>query len=597
MTRSWAKRGLIILAAGACFLAAAGPAAALVRFDFEQRYLVIPHRYVKDRCFVKQGDEWHCFMIIGNDSALGWRVPGNEVTFAHASTRDFRHWTMHPNVLHAGTGSWDSRNIWAPHIIPWGDGYRMYYTGVDGTVTQTMGMAESPDLFDWQTCSANPLHHPDTTWSNWQPGQWANCRDPYVFRSGDSLFALNTASTNSGRGAVDLASSMDGVSWTDQAPLFVNNADSVLESLQLVEHAGEWYLFFSEQNVYGFTYLRAPSWRGPWNKKTLLWVAMGQAVELFGDRPGALISRHDGYEVGDRSRYVMKVDSVWWDGTGRPRVGQDSTLWEDWSPLRLDDPDPGFRETGAEIFATDQAFEWQPTFGENPTARGELIPVGAFGNSWIGTREKFKGPLTGTMAGDTVGDVAVGGIRSRDFVVTGNAISLRVGGTDDPEHIYVALCDAVTHEIIHSETGDGSEALRLRVWQMGFLEGRRVYVKIIDASPTGHINVDEIVETSQEVAAADRPGPSGLVSAFPNPFGGSVMLSLGVERAGRLTVDVYNVAGRLAARLYGGRAERGYLQVPWSGLDRRGRRIPAGVYFVRVEAGGVVRSLKLIKLN
>lgn len=75
------------------------------------------------------------------------------------------------------------------------------------------------------------------------------------------------------------------------------------------------------------------------------------------------------------------------------------------------------------------------------------------------------------------------------------------------------------------------------------------------------------------------------------------MLSLGVERATRLTIDVYNVAGRFVERLFGGRAEQGYLRVPWTGLDRRGRRIPAGVYFVRVEAGGVVRSLKLIKLN
>ena len=117
---------------------------------------------MKDRCFVKRGDEWHCFMIIGSDSVIDWRAPGNEVSFAHASTEDFRRWTIHPDVLGIGTADWDARNIWAPDIVAGEDGYRMYYTGVDSSIVQRMGMAESVDLFDWRLHPSNPMYRPDT---------------------------------------------------------------------------------------------------------------------------------------------------------------------------------------------------------------------------------------------------------------------------------------------------------------------------------------------------------------------------------------------------------------------------------------------------
>jgi beta-xylosidase len=245
------NRILLSILAAALFFGVPGRCGAFVRYDFEQRYLVLPGRYMKDRCFIKRGAEWHSFMIVGSDSAIGWSVPGNEVTFAHVSTRDFRHWTPHPDVLAAGALAWDARNIWAPDVIPWGGGYRMYYTGVDSSVVQSMGVAESDDLFDWRVSPSDPLYHPDSSWAAWRAGAWSNCRDPDVFRIGDTLYALNTCSTKGGKGAIDVAVSADGLAWRDRGPLFVNDADSVLESVQLVEREGLWYLFFSEQDVLG----------------------------------------------------------------------------------------------------------------------------------------------------------------------------------------------------------------------------------------------------------------------------------------------------------------------------------------------------------
>jgi hypothetical protein len=47
---------------------------------------------------------------------------------------------------------------------------------------------------------------------------------------------------------------------------------------------------------------------------------------------------------------------------------------------------------------------------------------------------------------------------------------------------------------------------------------------------------------------------------------------------------VYDALGRVVCGLVDGVSEPGYYAVTWSALDDQGRRVPAGVYFVRFTA-------------
>jgi len=566
-----------------------------VRYDFEQCYLVVPGRYMKDRAFIKHDDEWHCFYIVGSDSAIGWQNAGNEITFGHASTTDLQHWAIHPDVLASATGTWDERNIWAPDIIQRNDRFLMYYTGVDSHIVQQMGLAESTDLFEWTYSPLNPLYHPDTSWADWGPGRWSNCRDPDIFRIGDTLHVLNTASTRDGPGAVDHAVSTDGLTWHDRGPLFTNDSDAVTESLQLIEHDGNWYLFFSEYSVLGVSVMRAPSMHGPWHKEDRRVIALGQAAEIFGDVPNTLISRHKAYRDGDTLRYVIKIDSLIWDADGEPQIGSIETFWKNWSPLRLDDPDPVFGETGFEVFGTDSAFACQPTFGENPRLRGEQVTVGFTGDSWIGTRERYRGPLTGTEEGDAVGDEAVGGARSRDFTITGIELTFLIGGGEDIDRLYIALCDAESYNVLLRATGTGSETLEPRSWDIDSLYGRLVYIKLVDASPNGHLNIDDIVERGTRMPPPDEPFPGYVFLPHPNPFSGETTVSLRIDRRSHLLINLFDAAGRRIKRLFSGNAGLGYLRIRWDGTDDRGTTAAPGFYFLLFEAGGGSRSSKIVK--
>jgi hypothetical protein len=589
---------ILLLAGLLCLPTLAAPAHALVRFDFEQPYLVIPGRYMKDHSFVRRGDEWHCFMIVGSDDSVRWDYAGNEISFAHASTRDFRRWTIHPDVGSIGTGRWDERNIWAPAVIRWRNRYRMYYTGVDSSIAQRMGLAESPDLFHWRAHPDNPLYRPDTTWADWGEGRWSNCRDPELSVIGGMLYALNSVTAKDGRGAVDVAMSRDGIAWEDLGPLFVSGSSSIPESVQLLRRGSDWYLFYNEENHSGLFYLRAQDPRGPWTEPQRRPLAYGQPSRIFGTPPAGLISRCGRFQDGTgRIRYALRVDSLLWNDAGNPAIGDDGAFWRNWSPVRLDDPDPLFGEAGREILATDRAFLQQPTFGENPSFRGEEAVVGPTGNSWIGTREAYRGPLAGGLPGTAVGDDAVVAVRSRDFPLRGASLSFLIGGDHDPDRLFLAMRDARTHDFLARETGTGRETLEPRTWDTGPLDGRLVYLEIVDASPTGHLNLDEIVEHSARERSPAGPFPGALLDPVPNPFREATAATVRIDRRTPLAVGVYDAAGRLVRRLFSGSATEGLFHFGWDGDCENGSVAAAGTYFLRVEAGGASETAKIVRVR
>lgn len=94
------------------------------------------------------------------------------------------------------------------------------------------------------------------------------------------------------------------------------------------------------------------------------------------------------------------------------------------------------------------------------------------------------------------------------------------------------------------------------------------------------------------------PAPTSLqLSVRPNPFRRSTSIALSLERRGEVDVTVYSVDGRRVRRLASGPRSAGAHVFTWDGSDGGGRRVQAGVYFVRVEAPGLreVRRVALLQ--
>ncbi|NBC15949.1 MAG: T9SS type A sorting domain-containing protein [Bacteroidetes bacterium] len=90
------------------------------------------------------------------------------------------------------------------------------------------------------------------------------------------------------------------------------------------------------------------------------------------------------------------------------------------------------------------------------------------------------------------------------------------------------------------------------------------------------------------------PTRLALHPAYPNPLRETATLRYDLPDAASVTLTVYNVLGAQVARLVDRVQPAGRQQVSWNGTDASGRRVSAGVYFVRMQAGTSVRSQQLV---
>ncbi len=140
--------------------------------------------------------------------------------------------------------------------------------------------------------------------------------------------------------------------------------------------------------------------------------------------------------------------------------------------------------------ASGTAFEYQPTKGDNPTARGRNQPSKHKGDFWVGTYEKYQG-VEGQKPGRIQGDKPKGSLTSIPFQIRGDLITFLVGGGNQLDAEYVALL--VDGKEVLKTTGNGSESMERQSWDVAAYKGRSAQVLISDqlSGGWGHINVDD----------------------------------------------------------------------------------------------------------
>jgi hypothetical protein len=156
----------------------------------------------------------------------------------HSGTFDIEHYTSSDLqtlqyvgvALRANPAGWDSRGLWAPHVVRLGDTWFLFYAGVNGTGPQSqqrIGLAVSQDLHQWtRVVSQLPLagdgaiYDCRETWTTWGSGQNFDdqCRDPFVTWDATQqrwvLFA--TARSIDGYAVVTVATTTNLLDWTGQ---------------------------------------------------------------------------------------------------------------------------------------------------------------------------------------------------------------------------------------------------------------------------------------------------------------------------------------------------------------------------------------------
>lgn len=146
------------------------------------------------------------------------------------------------------------------------------------------------------------------------------------------------------------------------------------------------------------------------------------------------------------------------------------------------------------------------------------------------------------------------------------------------------------HHGIAAFTGNGE---LLTSWgSYGTAEGQFRFPTCAAFSSVGELYVmdyynNRVQEFGQVVTDVDnqRGGPLTMLGQpAPNPMREVMQVRFALPRDGRADLSVFDVQGRLVARILEGHQRAGGREVTWAGRDQEGRPVASGIYFLRLNA-------------
>jgi hypothetical protein len=108
-------------------------------------------------------------------------------------------------------------------------------------------------------------------------------------------------------------------------------------------------------------------------------------------------------------------------------------------------------------------------------------------------------------------------------------------------------------------------------------------------------DLDAVLEMSSNSAGPQNPVHGRPLTVYPNPFRESARIACNLSNAEAIDLSIFDASGRKVRDFSGMVFEGG--SVEWDGSDSSGRRLPPGVYFVRMEIEDLNLSRKVVLLE
>ncbi len=146
------------------------------------------------------------------------------------------------------------------------------------------------------------------------------------------------------------------------------------------------------------------------------------------------------------------------------------------------------------------------------------------------------------------------------------------------------------HKYIFIDT-DANFEVRYYYW----LEGVE-----LDGQTTIHNPISIILADNTE-EEENMPGlvmTVGIQSIYPNPFNPSATISYYLDKSSDVSIEIYNVKGRLIDEIKMGTKTAGQRhKIVWDGKDRNNKYASSGIYFFKLKAGNHLETTKALLMK
>ncbi len=106
-----------------------------------------------------------------------------------------------------------------------------------------------------------------------------------------------------------------------------------------------------------------------------------------------------------------------------------------------------------------------------------------------------------------------------------------------------------------------------------------------------------LTAVSELRAPVRTPYVTRILDHSPNPLTTHARIDYCIAAAGRTSLSVYDMSGRLIKTLFDGRLNAGYYSALWEGADSAGNPVASGVYFYRLKVGTAEATRKTVVLR
>ena len=117
------------------------------------------------------------------------------------------------------------------------------------------------------------------------------------------------------------------------------------------------------------------------------------------------------------------------------------------------------------------------------------------------------------------------------------------------------------------------------------------------ADSSGHIDRDVIDVTVVADLDGEPQAGTTAVGAYPNPFNSSTQVFFELSSQMRVSLQIFDIQGRLVRTLEEGTFDQGRHERFWSGINDAGQTVASGPYFVRMRAGDRTELAKILLLK